>query len=148
MTVQTGFGMFGMLLAFLGLGVAYFAIYQGIRHDRYKRDLEHKQRMRALDLGRPLPGDLPWLTPLRIGFLLGLVVPVAALGSAVLATLEIGFKDGIWLTAMIVSTTALICGCVVAYRGAEQQTPAGQRSALEEKPQTEEDAYDVVSARG
>ena len=61
----------GFLLAFLGLGVAYFAIYLGIRQERLKRELEHKERMRALELGRSLPGDIPWLSPTqRIGFLM------------------------------------------------------------------------------
>jgi hypothetical protein len=148
MNKQAFFEMFGVVMALLGIGIAYFAIYQGIRHDKYKRDLEHRERMQALELGRPLPGDLPWLSPLRIGFLLGLVVPVAALGFAVLATREVGFREEVWQTAGIVSTAALVCGSVVASIAGRQNTPAAQRFALDEKPRIEEDAYDVVSARG
>jgi len=63
MDKTTVYQLFGFALAFLGIGIGYLAIYLGIRHDKYKRELEHKERMRALELGRSLPGDAPGLTP-------------------------------------------------------------------------------------
>ena len=65
MEKHTIYELMGFLLAFLGLGVAYFAIYFGSRQERLKRELEHKERMMALEMGRSLPGDIPWLSPLR-----------------------------------------------------------------------------------
>src|SRR4051794_17934690 len=103
----------GFALAFAGLGVGYFAIYMGIRHDRYKRELEHKERMRALELGRPLPGDLSWFSTQRIGFLMGAVAPVGCFGMALLATQSAGFQPQVWEMAGIVSTVALLCGAVL-----------------------------------
>ena len=99
MSKQTIFESLGMVMAFLGLGVAYFAIHLGIRQDRYKRELEHKERMRALELGRTLPGDQSWLSPLRIGFLTGLIVPVSAMGFAWLSTLSMGYNGEVWRSA-------------------------------------------------
>jgi hypothetical protein len=44
------------LIAILGIGIGYYAVHFGIRLERTKRELEHKERMRALELGRRLPG--------------------------------------------------------------------------------------------
>jgi hypothetical protein len=148
MNKQAFFEMFGVVMALLGIGVAYFAIYQGIRHDRYKRDLEHRERMQALELGRPLPGDLPWLSPHRIGFLLGVGVPVVALLFAFLSTREIGYQEQIWQTTGILSTAALVCGSFIVVLTGKQKPLANDELALHEKPRIDKDAYDVVSARG
>jgi len=72
MEKATVYELMGFLLAFLGIGIAYYSIHFGIRLEKTKSELEHTERMRALELGRSLPGDGPWLTPLRAG------VPVAA----------------------------------------------------------------------
>ena len=63
MDKTTIYELMGFLLAFLGIGIAYFAIYLGLRQEKLKRELEHKERMKALEMGRSLPGDLPWLSP-------------------------------------------------------------------------------------
>ena len=47
MDKTTVYEMLGFVLAFLGIGIGYFAIHLGIRHDKYKRELEHKERMCA-----------------------------------------------------------------------------------------------------
>lgn len=65
MDKTTIYEMLGFALAFLGVGIGYFAIHFGIRLEKTKRELEHKERMRALELGRSLPGDVPWLSPLH-----------------------------------------------------------------------------------
>ncbi|MFO0890279.1 MAG: hypothetical protein U0790_14200 [Isosphaeraceae bacterium] len=149
MSKSTIFEMLGLSLAFLGIGVAYFAIHLGMRQERLKRELEHRERMRALDLGRPLPGDVSWLSPLRIGFLIGLLVPVAAMGCACLATISTGYHPDLWQAAGIVSVFGVVCGTVIVSMAAGRQAQAGQAgAALARKPAIEEDAYDVVSARG
>jgi hypothetical protein len=149
MSKQVVFESLGMVMAFLGIGIAYFAIYFGIRQERIKREFEHKERMTALELGRPLPGDLPWLTPLRIGFLIGLVVPVSAFAFAWLATGSAGYHNDIWQSAAMVSIFAVVCGTVVvSLATAKQAGRQPEAMALEMKPAIEEDAFDVVSARG
>ena len=64
MEKTTIYELLGFLLAFLGMGIGYYAVHFGIRLERTKRELEHKERMRALELGRSLPGDGSWLSPL------------------------------------------------------------------------------------
>ena len=63
-------GIAGLVLGFIavigGLSIAALAIILGIRHDRRKREMEHIERMKALELGRTLPQDEPWLSPAKI----------------------------------------------------------------------------------
>ena len=64
MEKTTIYEILGFLLGFLGIGIAYYAVHFGIRLERTKRELEHKERMMALELGRSLPGDGSWFSPL------------------------------------------------------------------------------------
>jgi hypothetical protein len=150
MNKTTIYELLGFTLGFLGLGIGYMAVYMGIRHDRYKRDLEHRERMTALELGRSLPGDLPWLSPVLIGFLIAAVVPVAVFVCAWLGTLQAGYHDNIWQAAGMVGMFAVVSGSVVSglsqRQGVPKQDPTS--ATLNHKPQVEDDAYDVVSARG
>jgi hypothetical protein len=138
--------LMGFAIAFAGLGIGYLAVIMGIRHDRYKRDLEHKERMRALELGRPLPGDMPWLSTQRIGFLMAVVVPVCLFGFAAFSSQVAGPQRSIWEPVGIVSALAIICGLGVVWVGRHYESEAAR--APVEKAAVEDDAYDVVSARG
>src|SRR3954449_10341927 len=138
----------GFALAFAGLGVGYFAIYMGIRHDRYKRELEHKERMLALELGRPLPGDISWLSTQRIGFLMGAVVPVCLFGLSGLLTQTHGFHPNIWESSSIVGALAILSGAVLVVIGGANESRNPGVGPRGEKVPVEDDAYDVVSARG
>ncbi len=147
MSKQSIFEVFGMVMAFLGIGIAYLAIHLGIRQERFKRELEHKERMRAMELGRDLPGDKSRLSPLRIGFLTSLIVPVSTMTFAWLSTIRVGYNGEIWRFSAAVSLAAVICGTVIVCLSVTRNLePVGD--PLAHKPETEEDAYDVVSARG
>jgi hypothetical protein len=150
MNKTTAYELLGFALAFLGLGIGYLAVYMGIRLERQKRELEHRERMTALELGRTLPGDLPWLSPLKTGFLIALLVPTAAFVCAWLGTREAGYHEDIWSAAAMVGIFAVIGGSLLGgigfARGERKHQPAP--TALNGKPQVEDDAYDVVSARG
>lgn len=146
---QTIFEVLGFSLAFLGLGIAYLAVYLGIRSERRKRELEHIERMRALELGRRLPGEGPWLSPLRLGFLIAVVVPICLFGIAWLATRAAGYHEDIWTAAGYASFMALPCGAgLAALGGARPERERAATDAGPSKPRLEEDAYDVVSTRG
>ena len=149
MEKHTIYELMGFLLAFLGLGVAYFAIYFGLRQEKLKRELEHKERMMALEMGRSLPGDIPWLSPLRVGFLTAVVVPIGVFGLTFLSSRSTGFQGDLWQGAGIVSVCAIVCGSVVACLGfARQASNEAHAADLVEKTPVEDDAYDVVSSRG
>ncbi len=149
MDKTTIYEMLGFLLAFLGMGIGYYAVHFGIRLERAKRELEHKERMRALDLGRSLPGDRSWLSPLRAGVLIAAAVPIGVVGFASQASLAVGYQEGIWQVAGIVSCFAVVGGTVLGSLASARQSQNALESAGRiDKEQVEEDAYDVVSARG
>lgn len=129
-----------------GLGISGLAIVLGIRHDWRKRELEHMERMRAFELGRTLPQDQPWLSPAKIGAALTIIVPLGAFFSSYAATETAGYHEDPWLAACSVGVVAVICGSVlVALSTRKGATPSATAT---DKPIVEEDAYDVVSARG
>ena len=145
---QRSIEMLGFVLAFLGIGIAYFAIHLGIRHDRYKRELEHNERMSALELGRSLPGDTPWLSPARLGFLIASVVPIGIFGFAWLATSEARLPSRHLDGRGHGGLGQCHAGRARGLRMATARTDRAHHQAeLVLKPEIAEDAYDVVSSR-
>jgi hypothetical protein len=121
-------------------------VYLGLRHDKWKRRLEHEERMRPLGKGRSLPGEEPPWSLAKMGLLIATVVPIVLFACATLASLALGFQMDIWIAAGMVGMAAVICGSIVVIQSAHGVT----RSTLPEriKQPIEDDAYDVVSARG
>jgi hypothetical protein len=149
MEKATVYELMGFLLAFLGIGIAYYAVHFGIRLEKTKRELEHKEPMRALELGRGLPGDGPWLTPLRAGVLVAAGVPIGVFGLALFSSLAIGYHGEIWQAAGIVSVFAVGCGAVLTCLAFARQSQDQMETAAQvDKEPVEDDAFDVVSARG
>jgi len=140
----------GIVLGYIavvgGLSIAPIAIFVGCRHEQRKRELEHMERMRALELGRRLPQDESWLSPSKIGALIAIIVPVAAFVPAWLTSQFAGYHEATWIATAMVGTAAVISGSVlVASSHKQDATPS---ESLTTKPYVEEDAYDVVSSRG
>jgi hypothetical protein len=107
--------LFAVTIASLGLGVVPMALY--ISGERHKRELEHVERMRALELGHPLPGgsqDESWYSPMRIALAIGAGVPLGAFFCAAISTLAIGFREGIWIVTGLASMSGVICGSSLA----------------------------------
>jgi hypothetical protein len=144
----TVYEMLGFVLAFLGIGIAYLAIHLGIRHDKYKRELEHKERMRALELGRSLPGDTPWLSPAKLGLLIAGGVPIGIFTCASIVSVESGFHQDVWIAAGMVGLGGVISGTLLAGLSFARTEEARPKAEYALKPEIAEDAYDVVSARG
>jgi uncharacterized membrane protein len=140
----------GLVLGFIsvigGLSVGAMAIILGIRHDRQKREMEHIERMKALESGRTLPQDEPWLSPAKLAALIGGVVPLGVFVSVGTATTSSGYHEEMWLAAMSVGMAGVISGAVVAVHSNRSRKTSD--SVAVAKPYVEEDAYDVVSSRG
>jgi ABC-type spermidine/putrescine transport system permease subunit II len=108
------------------------------------RQLEHTERMRALELGRILPKDEPWWNAGRISVTIGAGVPIFSMFVATIANEAAGYHEHIWLMSGMVSMAAVISGTCLAFRhffGPVQDTGV-------EKPQYDPDAFDVVGRRG
>jgi hypothetical protein len=108
------------------------------------RQLEHTERMRALELGRILPKDEPWWNAGRISVTIGAGVPIVAMVAAIIASESNGYQERVWLMSGMVSMTGVISGTCLAIRhffGPSHDTAV-------EKPQYDPDAFDVVGRRG
>ncbi len=102
--------------------------------------------MKALEFGRTLPQDEPWWSPQRIAVVIGGVVPLGVFICAGITTSSVGYREEMWLAACSVGIVSVIAGSTVAGLSlTHRKATAGPDTA---KPYVEEDAYDVVSARG
>jgi hypothetical protein len=134
----------GMLIPIVIVPVAL-----GIKFATHKRELEHAERMKALELDRTLPRDEPWSSPARISLSIGAGVPIGAFFCAWMASNSVGYREEMWLSATLVGITAVISGTVLAamhftHRARAENLAAG----LYPKPDMDADAFDVVSSRG
>jgi hypothetical protein len=140
----------GLVLGFIavvgGLAIAPVPFVLHHRNERRKRELEHIERMKALEFGLMLPQDEPWWSPPRIAVLIGGAVPLGVFLCALLATSAVGFHDGMWIAATTVGMASVISGSILAGQSFKQKQTSAQYDSA--KPHVEEDAYDVVSARG
>jgi hypothetical protein len=119
-----------------------------MRTQQRKRELEHAERMRALELGRILPSDESWWSPPRVAVALGVIMPFGALLTAVIASDELGAADPVvWGVAGLVGLGGVGGGTLLA-----AQHFAAQRKPLSPgeyaKAPFDPDAYDVVGSRG
>jgi hypothetical protein len=117
------------------------------QHERRKRDMEHAERMKALELGRTLPDEAEgesWSAS-KIAGAIGAGVPIGVFGCAWLASEKLGYHETIWIGAAMVGTAAVICGSCLLYA---LITKDAFSTPSDSKPEIEEDAFDVVSARG
>jgi uncharacterized membrane protein len=131
-------------LAALAIPIVVAPIGMAFKHAAKLRDLEHAEKMRALELGRFNPADGEWTTNGRIGAGIGAGVPIVAMIAAMVTTLEAGFHEEIWMASGLVGVAGVICGTLLVAlpRSAKAGEPA------DAKPVYEPDAFDVVGTRG
>jgi len=145
-----------LLIGLRGLGALCLVLLPiGLYFGVEKRRQQHSERMKALELGRPFPApetDLMRCMAGRIAFSIGAGVPIGVFGCAWLASLAVGYHDAIWIAATMVGVASVICGTALAAKMFEISTAASKCQSSDSfsdgKPVVEEDAYDVVSARG
>jgi hypothetical protein len=133
-------------LAAILLPVVLVPVILGMKQARLDRELEHAERIKALEVGRSLPQDEPWWTPARVSVAIGVWVPVGVFFCAWMASLNIGYEGGVWFAATAVGTAAVACGSALAYKQLTLPSPAEPQRA--DKPPVDADAFDVVGRRG
>ncbi len=117
------------------------------RHAQREREMEHAERMRALELGHKLPQDESWWTRPRITVLIAGVVPAGALGLAGFIHWFGGPHQDIWEGCCVVASLGLICGTYLASRLLARQ-PAVDAPNLKPQYDYDPDAFEVAGARG
>lgn len=133
-------------------------VFLGIRHARRVREFEHAERMKALELGRPLPGDNepnaaqhgPLMSSPAAP--LGVWLPLGALGIAWLASgapwVNAGTSMMVWGAAGAVGLAGVICGTILHIRQQDRVIERANLAYTAKQPAHDPDAFDVVSRRG
>jgi hypothetical protein len=109
-----------VLLAAGGMAFVGAIVWLGLRHARQEREMEHTERMKALEMGVRLPKDTPWWSPAKLAASLGVVVPIVALVTAV-STSKTSNAEVAWIGAGAVGVASVICGTILALRSQELQ---------------------------
>ena len=135
------------VISALGMGVLTILILVptvlGLRFARRQRELEHAEKLRALELGHPLPGSEP--PPKQSpGMMIGLWVPVCVFGIAFVATQSGRQQHEAWIAAAIVGTAGVICGTVLTLKAGEAGTPTSGHAG---KPMVDPAAYEELADR-
>ena len=120
----------------------------GIKHARFLREVEHAERMRAMELGHNLAEDESW-TPAGIAVAIGAGVPLAALFLAFIATKQVPSETikVIWMAASMVGIAGVICGSSLAGMQLSKRDQPSTAPA-DAKPIYDPDEFDVVGSRG
>ena len=132
-------------LAALAIPIVVGPIAILAKHAQRDRELEHAERMRAMEVGATLTQDEPWWTPARLVVLIAGVVPVASMGIAGFIDWFGGARPGLWESCGLVAGAGLVCGTYLAGR-VITVTPSVEARSI--KPHYDPDAFDVVSSRG
>lgn len=135
----------------MAIPIILVPVILGLKHARLERELEHAERMRALELGRTLPKDEPFWGPARMSLAFGVGVPLGVFFCALMATHEENTSQiPLWISSGVVGLGGVVCGAVLAYRHLGRSW-AGEHieDYRSRKPEMiDEDAFDVVGRRG
>lgn len=144
--MQTASIVLGYIAVIGGLWFGAVPIAFHCQREKRKRELEHIERLRALELGRTLPQDVSWVSPVKLGAIIATVVPVGVFVPVWMATQLVGYHEIMWIAAAVVGLAAVLCGSILS--GCSLQLEANPSESAAGKPYVEEDAYDVVGSRG
>jgi hypothetical protein len=118
----------------------------GFRHARYLRQVEHEERMKAMELGQTLAEDQSW-TPASVAMTIGGGVPLGAMFLAYIAAPRQGGSDTVWMAAAMIGVAGVICGTVLASQWFSK-VGQGRSNRLIEKPEFDPEAFEPVGHRG
>jgi hypothetical protein len=134
------------LLGAMVLAIPLVAIVLGLRHARYEREVEHLERMKALELGRTLPGDAPFWSPNRLCAAMGLALPLAlfVLSFAFSRFMDRG-EEAAWVFGAATAIVGMLCGTALAIFLPRREAATAPSFI---KPTLDPDALDTAPRRG
>jgi hypothetical protein len=159
----------GLLVLMVVFGFAAVPVIFGIMQANRKRELEHLERMKALEMGLVPPGETAW--PVGACIAIGAGVPIAALVVALAATLNppskyLAFEERadwlaqnstdyfglVWGCAAGVGIIAVIVGGILTWRVLSRSRSATLTAIppypTNAKTLLDPDAFDTVGRRG
>lgn len=141
-----------VFLATLVLAIPLAAIILGVRQAQRERELEHAERMKALEMGRTLPRDLPTVfwTPGKLAAGMGIVLPlVSFLFAMILSLNEVEVAYSAWVASCFVGICGVIGATVLTLRFGHPATHTGAAGDTAAKPTVDDpDLYDTAGQRG
>ncbi|WP_165219013.1 hypothetical protein [Aquisphaera insulae] len=144
----------GILIPIFALLVPIVVAPTGIimKYRQRKREMLHRERIRAIELGMPVPpGDHGLGLSIPV---IGGCVPIAAILGALLLSMFLFRAESdaipmvaiVWAFATAISVAALVTALILGYLAARSSRPVEQPASF--KSVYDPDAYDVVSSRG
>lgn len=126
------------------------AILLGLRYARRERELEHAERMRALEMGLSLPRDAPFWTPNNTCIALGVVMPLALFVKALVASkADPLLVPYVWPVAAVLGGLGIVGGTLLALiRPRAATAPGPAAGGLAAKRHLDPDTYDTAGRRG
>ncbi len=131
-----------------------------LRNGQRRREWEHAERMRSLEMGLPLaPRNAPWAKA-TVGLAIGAGVPLYAFLFTGLSTTNgpETLSSEIWLAPTLVSLVSVVGACILTGylfgqgSRSDQVPAAGETSVFHNahgmKPAHDPDAFDVAGSRG
>lgn len=157
-------GIFVLLLSVIVVPIVWSLVQAG-----RKRELEHRERMKALEMGISLPIDRAWAAGACIA--IGAVVPVGALIVALIASLNAPrfMQNGgefvpwtpeqsavyfgcVWGATISIGVVSVIGGSLLSWfllgRGMNRAASSMTHGSRSAKPAFDPDEYDTVASRG
>jgi hypothetical protein len=147
----------GLIIPLFGIFLPMFLVPTIITltHRQKKREWRHLERLRALELGLPVPQAEHALGGGSV-VAIGAGVPVVSVIGALIASSSVPYSTPdympilavIWGCAVLISSGALVTSLVLGFMVMRSRKPAATDQFAALKPAYEPDAYDVVSRRG
>jgi hypothetical protein len=116
-----------------------------MKHAHRRREWEHAERMKALEMGLPLPGKEGWSALVCTS--IGAGVPIAALIAALIGS-QGHESEAAWAAAGMVGLGGVISGSTLATRLFPSRRRTKEVDLHAKPPEFDPDAYDVVGRRG
>ncbi len=122
------------------------------KHARRRRELDHIERIKALELGIVPPSPGPGWPTAVAATAIGVLVPLGSFGVTLAAVEELPAAEEIWSAPVAVSLAALFAAWRIFAKGMAASASwqvAGDRPIPTGKPAPyDPDAYDFVGSRG
>lgn len=119
-----------------------------LRQSARKREWQHRERMKAIDLGIPVPGAEAWMG--RSAIAIGAIMPIGVFAVAWLASMTT-HHDEVWLAAALVSAAGVIGGARLGgHRSVVKHQQEGEHrlsafTRANGKPSFNPEAYDAIA---
>ena len=131
--------------------VVALPVVLSMRHAAKDREFQHAERLKALEMGQPVPGERPVEAPPGHAVSgIGVWVPLGVMGIALAATHETGHTPAvvaIWVAAGSVGVAGVICGTILAMNAPSREAETAERCSPA-KSAFGEDDVETVSRRG